>query len=75
MNFFFGEKQKAPDLSPGLCKLETASLLEMKSQTALKDMELKVSPGAGHRIKCTNGAAAAILARRRQCQKSHARHA
>ena len=60
---------KTPDLSPGLCKLETASLLKMKSQTALEDMELKVSPGAGRRIKCTNGAAVPL-----KRQKGRARH-
>src|ERR1700731_1205064 len=65
------EQTKTPDLSPGLCKLEAASLLKMKSQTALEDMELKVSPGARRRIKTTEAGAA----RRRKRQKGRARHA
>ena len=60
------EYTKTPDLSPGFCKLETASLLEMKSQTALEDMEFQVAASARQRIKRTVASPFGCLNRREE---------
>ena len=61
------ERNKKPRSFPGASvSLKQLAYLEMKRQTALEDMELKVGSGAGQRIK-----RAALAAR----QKDRAPHA